>query len=323
MNAIRRWSVALAVIVLSAGLVACPGNVPPGGGLSPDRGTDGHPADGLAVLDGARDVGFDRPLADGAQDVTVPDSKQASDTLPADLPGPDLPPAPPCVEKPDNQTVALYTFEKLTGGTTENVASNKHDGTLRDTVGQTTGHGGCGKAALFTGNGYIEVPNAKAFELKAGSVDFWVRFEQPGQAGMISRDAGGTNDPGHLTIRRMCDGGLQARLQRNGKNFFRCTQPVPDNTWMHVALNFGPKLELYLNGNLGSRTGLVTCMGPPDECGSNGVISAGIDGNKNPWVIGASSNASDDGKATPTNHPLKGAMDSVRISNVPRNFKAP
>lgn len=58
----------------------------------------------------------------------------------------------------------------------------------------------------------------------------------------------------------------------------------------------------------------------PYACGGE-VVANGIDGNANPWVIGASNTSSDEGSPDPDGLDLEGgALDELRISAVRRTF---
>jgi hypothetical protein len=144
--------------------------------------------------------------------------------------------------------------------------------------------------------------------------------------GIISRDANGAAKEGHIAVVRACGGGITVRLQRGGANYVRCSKPVKENVWYHVGINFGPKtgLELFVNGQQANEKGGVKWIAPSQPCtygltcGSS--TTGGIDGNDNPWVIGDSSQASQEGQATPLIAPLGGIIDHVRISSTTRSF---
>lgn len=304
----------------------CPGNVPPGGGHTrPDAAAADLPSDaGPPPLDAPRrDRGGDGSADSASPDQRAPDlvtpDQALPDTTTPDLGG-DAP--PPCAIQADKDTVALYSFESVGAGSTiDNIAGNGKDATLQS--GQMTlinGPQGCGKAAQFTGQSYLEIGHEKAFELKEGAVELWVRFDAGGVAGLVSKDASGQNQSGHLTIYRECNGAIVLRQQTTSQSVRHCSKPVPDGAWIHVAVNFGGAggMELYVDGVRAQESGKLTCGGEI-TCGT-ATLSTGIAPNKNPWVVAASATGSDDGKATPVSSELVGAIDSLRISKKRRSF---
>lgn len=140
----------------------------------------------------------------------------------------------------------------------------------------------------------------------------------------MSRDASGTVRSGHLGIYRDCQGYIIVRVQRaDGPDVYRCSdRPVAPDQWVHLALNFGPPaLELYVDGSLSTNTSTTAVLwdcSTPVACGA--PASYGIDGNENPFVLGASSHNSLEGLATPTTRPLSGQIDSFRLSRIRRSF---
>ena len=231
---------------------------------------------------------------------------------------------PDCAYLADGDTVALYTFSG--SGTTVAEVTGSHPGAI---VGsgptRVSGKTGCDKAMSFTATSpisYVEVPDSSAWDIKQGSVDLWVRFDQASgtDEGLISRDASGTNEPGHFSILRRCNGAIVARLQSTTGEAQVCSKPLAKDTWYHVGVNFGGSggLKLYINGTPANQTADIICGTSTIACGQS--ITTGIDGNSNPWVIGASSWNSGDGVATPATLPLRGDLDSVRISKTRRSF---
>jgi len=231
---------------------------------------------------------------------------------------------PPCVDKGDSYTVALFTFEG--SGTTVTDVTGKHDGKLVGSgASRVSGKTGCGKAMSFPGAtppAYVEIPDSTDFDLSVGSVDYWVRFDATasGTEGIVSRDASGTTNPGHFSMFRLCDGSLLLRLQDATNSWNQCSDPISTKTWHHVGVNFGGSggLKFYVDGKLASRTTSIVCGTDTTTCGD--TATAGISGNDNPWVLGAASWTSTEGAATPVKNPLAGRIDSFRISKATRIF---
>ena len=298
-------------------LAACPGSIDPE--ERRDQGPkDSQPSDTETPADqrtpdrGAREAGVDAPSPDSQRPDTQPPKPDI---------GPDGPQLTFCAHQPDATTLALFPFEvRQGGGQFLDVTTAGYQATSHGTV-QHGGSGkpGCTKAALFDGQGgYLQIPHDSSFSLIRGSVDLWVRFDNSATAGIVSKDALGTNETGHITVQRICDGSIAVRKQEtNNQSFVQCSAPIPNGTWVHVGVNFGTGgLELWVDGVKSSRKGTVSCNGW--VCGSS--TESGIAGNTNPWVLGGDSMRSGDGKATPVEHPLRGAIDSFRVSSARRNF---
>lgn len=301
---ILRASVLLGTCLLSA---ACTGTVA--------RSDAGH--DAMIGEGGLADLPFDAAQPDGVEDLLVPDVPPTPDQG-----RPDGPLLTFCTSKIDADTLTLLTFESITSGAFDDISGRGHTGVMHGSAQQgASGKPGCLKAAVFDGqaDSYLEIANHPDYALAAGSVDLWVRFDQGGMAGIVSKDASGTNEDGHLTIFRGCDGSIVVRQQLGGdQHFIRCSSPVSNGDWHSVGVNFGSGgLELWVDGKQGTRTGALPC-GETYVCGSS--TETGIGNNSNPWVVGAHAMNSDDGAATPVRDPLAGAIDSLRISKVRRAF---
>jgi formate dehydrogenase major subunit/formate dehydrogenase alpha subunit len=245
----------------------------------------------------------------------VPDGRSMIDALPAaDAPPVDAPPS--ACPMADDDTVALYRF----------------DGDLLDSVG--TNHGISGGESFVSGavdcdsaltnlvfdTNRVVIPNSADWELATGSIDFWFRpVADNGRFGILSRDATGRDFPGHLTLFQY-ERGLAVRVQTESADAVACTgaATLTDSQWHYVVINFGPPaIELYVDGVLGMSTDTIPIVGSSIVCNTAGAF--GIDGNNNPWVVGASSILSDNGLATPLNDPMAGGrIDNLRISSIRR-----
>ncbi len=168
---------------------------------------------------------------------------------------------------------------------------------------------GCGTAWLFNGDSYVVLPASPDWQQREGSVDFWYRPTDQmneGNVGILSRDAGGTGRPGHTQINQNTREQILLRIQSAGSetNIISPMSYTP-GTWIHIGINYGPpSAEFYIDGTLVD-TG----------------IAEGLDGNENPWVIGAGSYMSNEGQATPvTDFLVGGAIDELRMSAQRRDF---
>jgi hypothetical protein len=261
-----------------------------------------------------------------AQD-TGPDGMAAIDLSLGDLPttdvvGIDAPPQ--CPITLDKDTLALYTFDTAKPAVD---SAGTQDGTLQGAGHQLVDSlAGCGKALQLAGavTNYVEVPHSPVFEVDSGSLDLLVRFDDisatNGQT-LVAKDSVG-DLPGHLSLFASCGGRIVVRIQGSGSEVYFCSVPVSAGKWYHVGVNFGANgLELWVAGVRASYTGGVTWG---ESCQFNNVCGGawtkGIVGNKEPWVFGVGSMTSKAGQPTPTDSPLKGTLDSIRLSSVRRMF---
>lgn len=276
--------------------------------------------------------------ADRVLDATTPGDAGPDDAPSFDL-GTDaglldqgnVPVDPPCTARVDDDVVMLYTFDEVPAFTTTVADAREVHPAFASPAGSMVDRApsreSCGLSVRFSGGYYLEVPNSDEFDLRSGSLDFWVSAPAPvqrGMEGLVSRDASGTTLPGHLGIYRDCQGYIIVRMQRSASpDVFRCSNvPIPFDQWAHVALNFGePEVELYVDGELSTNTSTTQVLWnceTPVVCGQS--ASYGIDGNQNPFVIGAASHVSAEGLAVPVSTPLVGQIDSFRLSRIRRSF---
>ncbi len=94
-----------------------------------------------------------------------------------------------------------------------------------------------------------------------------------GMQGLIERDASNQNTSGHVGLYLNGDD-LVLRIQTTSESkTITVADSVNAGDWHHAAVSFGSNgLELYLNGDL---------------VAEDSGFTTGIDGNNNPWVIGA------------------------------------
>ena len=98
---------------------------------------------------------------------------------------------------------------------------------------------------------------------------------------------------------------------------------MPKNVgqWYHVGLNLGAPVELYVDGVLATYSAQLNCDNNIIKCNSTGT--ADIQGNNNYWVVGASNGKATEGTLDQVIQQLHGAVDSVQLSSVRRNFAGP
>lgn len=256
------------------------------------------------------------------------DARPESDSL--------APPPHPCDPAPSADTVALYTFEETPASaqlvnavpSTEDLSGQL----LGDRWSRAPGPDGCGQALAFSPDSissgdYGVLPVHPAWRLPQGSVAFWLRVDgfptDEHMAGLLSRDAEHQLEAGHLTFSLHPGGSLILRHQeRQSGVIYACTAPLDLSRWYHVGLNFGPGgLELFVDGHRAEVPGDLDLELHVIPCADSLTHwTLGIDGNDNPWVIGASAVSSEDGRATPVRGHFHGALDHLQISASRRDF---
>jgi hypothetical protein len=284
-------------------------------GVAPDLGADG-----------AADVSLVRDAGDAPDLVTSPD-------LGADL-GADARAVPTCATPPGADLLARYTFDEqvandwscqpVGGGATLIVLGDTTAASWSDSAAS----GGCGKALALTqpkvqfkANTYGVIP--KSIKPASATIEVWVRFGRTGfEEGILSRDASGAPDPGHLSLQRNVDGRVWARLQKDNKTAAHvcATQLVPHGQWVHIRLDYGQptkELVLYVDGVRAMHSNsFVTwpTTGPYTvTCGDSDVIDANPSQTPNPWSVGASGHNGLNGSAGNSSDQLVGEIDEIRF----------
>ncbi len=270
------------------------------------------------------DAAWDAAPADGAADAELPD---------AELPDAELPDAatvdPDCPVAPDEYTVALYTFD---ADPPTRVLDDGLAGVSGSIVGTISRVGGrCGDAIHFSRTDptpFVGIVDSPWWDLPVGSIDFWMRASSFG-SGVLSRDALGNVENGHMTVYVGDTGHVVVRMQsRSDDNaVFRCSDaPIPLGAWVRVGINFGaPGVELWVDGVLSSRdenVPLDSARGLPTAfCANNAPV--GIEGNSEPWLFGGASDRSAVGVGYAESPFADGELDQVRVSSVRRDYSAP
>lgn len=224
---------------------------------------------------------------------------------------------------PDSDTLALFSFDGVSGMTTLTDGTGNHDGVIDGGAASSLpGSSPCGEALLATAGVAGQILDAPAWQLEDGSVDFWVRrpTSPAAFAGLLTRDATGSR-AGHFGVFVGASGRAAVRVQTGAGTGFVCTEAaLPTEEWVHLGINFGAAgLELWLNGERMMGTGSM--IGPNEvTLNCNSGVAGGIAGNNNRWVVGASNASLGEESAGHTDHFENGALDHVRISRVRRDF---
>ncbi|MCA9120016.1 MAG: LamG domain-containing protein [Planctomycetaceae bacterium] len=161
-----------------------------------------------------------------------------------------------------------------------------------------------GAAAAFNGrDGYFVVRHRDEFLLEHGTIAFWVRPEDVVRPqGLVSKDASGFGDGGHLTI-SLANGNVKLRLQSSSESYeLQCA--IDKQRWTHIACTFGGNgLQLFVNGQLVSTS---------EYQGGLGGNSGGT-GNREPLVLGASTMTSLPASESPLTDYFQGLLDKVVV----------
>ena len=186
-------------------------------------------------------------------------------------------------------------------GTTAVDTMGERDGTYRNgvTLSQRTGLG-CSTVAWFDGvNDFVEVSHRGKYEVKQGSIAFWMRPEKvTTRSGVISKAAVGFGSGGHLEI--FIDASrLRARIASTSAWFTVRSATLEPNRWYHVVLTFGNDMHLYIDG----------------ELADSRDFDDGIDKNKEPFAIGVSTTDSSSGSTDGWRFPFQGTIAEVVLFN--------
>jgi hypothetical protein len=238
----------------------------------------------------------------------------------------DVPVSPCALPAGQSSALSRFDFEDAAGAV---ALRDAHGLSAAELVGGSfvpaAGPEGCGTALGFDNASLMaEILNMPAWDLDAGSVDFWVRMPNvAGTYGVLGRDQVGTDLPGHLSFWITPDSTITARLQGATVHATHCTdRALAPGQWAHVGFNFGPPgSELYVDGQLATRTGDSRVETVVPECG--GTTSEGIAGNEQPWILGFDTSRLGDGLEGLLSHFTGGAIDAFQISAARRDFRAP
>lgn len=155
---------------------------------------------------------------------------------------------------------------------------------------------------------YAEIAHHGDYLIDEGTIQLWFNTSDVTQnAYLFSKDHNGFGNGGHVQIGINPSSHVTVRLQDTVTEYtLESTTALTADVWHHVAFTFGVAgMELYVDGVL-EATDVYT--------GGLGTSSGGS-GNTEPIVLGASSQTSTAGSATPTNLHYGGKIDEVAILN--------
>ncbi|MGH1417140.1 MAG: LamG-like jellyroll fold domain-containing protein, partial [Pelagimonas sp.] len=199
--------------------------------------------------------------------------------------------------------LVLLNFEDGFSGTASDDSGNTHDGTYENgAAAGGTGFDGTGTGLIVDGNDdYVEIADDPAFDLAEGTVS--IRFNADTLSAdhyLFSRDSLDFDDGGHLSAYVTADGAIHVRIQSDTTSYTLSSSAgaVSAGSDHQMAVTFGDDgVHLYLDG--------VEVATDP--------YTGGIEGNDEPWVLGAYQGLSGDGVADNLAHFFDGTLDEFTV----------
>lgn len=227
-----------------------------------------------------------------------------------------------------DDVIARYSFE---GNIIDSVGSHNgvtHDDTEPDCLSFGPGHDGGGQALRFSPDcteSYVQIEDDDGWD-EVSSIDFWLSIEEyTDHRGVLSRDAQFSETAGHFTIWVTRDSCIVVRHEHDTlqRKVLCSSASLVHGQWVYVGINLGlGGIELWIDGVQQAGEGSVS-LGPiVYECEADGrEWTHGIEGNGNPWVIGASLVSASEGTAEPREHYARDlAIDELRMGRERRDF---
>jgi|GEM_PF-2336398 len=222
-----------------------------------------------------------------------------------------------------HQDLALGGFGSgsgtLTDAADETAATNTGAYKGSNIGGGKGGFGDGGTSVEFDGSDdYVEIPHDSSYLLDGGTISMHhYPTSTTGVGPLFSKDAIGQGNGGHIYVYRSGTR-ISAKIESTSDDPYGTgatlylqsgTGVVNKDAWNHVAVTWGDgQFRLYADGIL---------VDSVNHLGGLGTSSGGT-GNTEPIVIGANSNNSTAGSATPLSSDYyEGRIDDVRIYDLP------
>ncbi|MEM8794744.1 MAG: LamG-like jellyroll fold domain-containing protein, partial [Pseudomonadota bacterium] len=190
------------------------------------------------------------------------------------------------------------------GAVVADSSGNGHEGIYQNGASDSgAGVGGTGgdQGLVVDGSSYVEIPHDDAFILSEGTISLSINPDAlSGKQALFSRDSQYNDGGGHFTGWLRNDGSIEVRLQDDTDTYtFRTDADlVQAGEWTDIAVTFGPDgSKIFVDGT---------------EAASSDY-SGGLEGNSEPWVIGAGQIRSGDGVADRIDEHFTGSIDEVSL----------
>jgi len=192
------------------------------------------------------------------------------------------------------------------GSTAADSSGNSHTAVFHGDIESSTGPFGDTDSAIdFDSNEYVEVSPSDQFNIAEGTVQIWFNPDDlNGDQTLISRDSSGFDGGGHFNLEIKGDGSVELRLQdtNSSLNLQSTGGTVSADSWQHVAVSFGSDgAKLFVNGI---------------EVDSDSSWTTGIEGNNEPWTLGASQIRSGNGVSDPLEQFYDGQLAEFSVHDV-------
>lgn len=163
------------------------------------------------------------------------------------------------------------------------------------------------QAIKFLGNDeHINIPHNGNYATTDGGISFWYKRKSgvSGDMGVFSKDSGGHDAGGHLTMWSKSNRSFEVRHQYyqsgNARTEYLTSGALSDDTWHHIMYTWGNDgMRLYVDNQLVSQN----------------AITAGLENNPEPIIIGASAIYTGDNVSSPNNLEqfFAGDVDDIRF----------
>ena len=192
-----------------------------------------------------------------------------------------------------------------TSSTAIDETSNNHDAIYQgDSTSGVTGAiaSSDDTAATFDGSGdYVEIPASTDFQLPEGTITLWFNTSDLSTTQtLISRDSSNFDGGGHLNITIDTNGQIDVRHQTSSTSHYidSGTTTVATGEWHQLSYSWGADgMKLYIDDQLVDSDPTVLTL----------------EGNNEPFTIGASQWKSGDGVANNLENYFEGQIDEVAI----------
>lgn len=196
-----------------------------------------------------------------------------------------------------------------TGGEIIDTGDEGHNNHGRSVGGASVNHNArfCQGASFFGNDEHINIPHNGNYLIPKGGVSFWFNRNvgTSGEMGLFSKDSGGHDAGGHLTIWSRDNRSVYVRHQFRENNtdqtVYLTSPALSDGEWHHVFYTWGGDgMTLYVYNQLVEQDANET---------------AGIENNPEPIILGASAILTNDNVSHPANLRdfFNGDIDDVRL----------